>query len=191
MGVYTDYFQKSKVFMYPLLGLKKGLSHVPKQTYIAWEDVYSVDDRMFLCLYHTKMNDVFKVFVKQNLLTNKYFLKQIELDKARHLFVFDFNKIKFDYDNFIAGKYSRFTVDGKINILDFFGYDDKVSEYIHSFLSPEESHDEYAKFLGVDPEDIANVHEICTPPDLDKETMIDNNYIISQLLKDSFISLKK
>ena len=48
MGVYTEYFQKSKVFLYPLLEYRKGLTHVPKQTYCAWEDVYSIEDRMFL-----------------------------------------------------------------------------------------------------------------------------------------------
>ena len=51
MGVvYTNYFQKSKVFLYPLLQLKKGLSYVPKQTYVAMEHVYSVENYKFLFL---------------------------------------------------------------------------------------------------------------------------------------------
>ena len=139
MGVYTDYFQKSKVFLYPLLELRKGLTHVPKQTYSAWEDVYSVEDRMFLCLYKTPLNESFQKFITENIHSNKYYDQHIELAEGKHLFVFDFSSLKFDYDNFIKGSYSKYSVDSKVKILDFFGNDDKVSEYIHSFLSPEDS----------------------------------------------------
>ena len=106
------------------------------------------------------------------------------------MFVFNFNGLKFDYDNFINGKYSKYSVDSKIKILDFFGTDDKVSEYIQGFLSPESSHEEYAEFLDIDVESLMDVYEICTPPDLEKETLVDNNYLLVRLLKDTSISLK-
>ena len=80
MGVYTDYFQKSKVFLYPLLELKKGLSHVPRQTYMAWDDVYSITDRMFLCVYQTELNESFIHFLDKNILHNKYFVEHISLE---------------------------------------------------------------------------------------------------------------
>jgi hypothetical protein len=35
------------------------------------------------------------------------------------------------------------------------------------------------------------VYEICTPPDLKKETLIDNNYLLVRLLEDTSISLNK
>ncbi len=191
MGVYTDYFQKSKVFLYPLLELRKGLTHVPKQTYSAWEDVYSVEDRMFLCLYKTPLNESFQKFITENIHSNKYYDQHIELAEGKHLFVFDFSSLKFDYDNFIKGSYSKYSVDSKVKILDFFGNDDKVSEYIHSFLSPEDSHEEYAKFLDVSVESLVDVYEVCTPPDLEKETLIDNNYLLVRLLEDTCISLNQ
>ena len=53
MGVYLEYFQKSKVFLYPLLKIKKGITRVPIQTYIAWDNVYSTNDLKFLCQYKT------------------------------------------------------------------------------------------------------------------------------------------
>tara|TARA_R110000796_G_scaffold63940_5_gene147927 strand:+ start:2953 stop:3531 length:579 start_codon:yes stop_codon:yes gene_type:complete len=190
MGVYTEYFQKSKVFLYPLLEYRKGLTHVPKQTYCAWEDVYSIEDRMFLCLYVTPLNDSFKKFIAKNIQANEYFKEHIALENNKHLFVFNFNGLKFDYDNFINGKYSKYSVDSKIKILDFFGTDDKVSEYIQGFLSPESSHEEYAEFLDIDVESLMDVYEICTPPDLEKETLVDNNYLLVRLLKDTSISLK-
>ena len=48
--VYSDYFQKSKVFLYPLLDFKKGLEFVPHQTYIMWDNHYYIQDRKLLCL---------------------------------------------------------------------------------------------------------------------------------------------
>ncbi len=189
MGVYTEYFQKSRVFLYPLLELKKGLTHVPKQTYVAWEDVYSVEDRMFLCMYKTPMNESFEKFITKHIVSNKYFEEHVQLDDNKHLLIFNFNSLKFDYDRFINGKYSSLTIDSKILILDFFGNDDKVSEYIQGFLSPESSHEEYAEFFGVSIESLQDVYEICTPPDLEKETLIDNNYLLVRLLGDICISL--
>jgi len=50
-------------------------------------------------------------------------------------------------------------------------------------------HQVYADFLAVTLETLENVYETCTPPDLEKETLIDNNLIIQQLLKRSSISL--
>ena len=191
MGVYTDYFQKSKVFLYPLLRLKKGLPFVPRQTYIAWDNVYTTEDCRFFCEYKVKYTDKFEKFIKNYLRTNPFFEDYIELDSNKHLFIFDFTSLKNDYNRFIAGKYSQLTLESKITIIDFFAGDGKVSDYIQSFLSPEDSHEQYSEFLDVDIETLQKVYEICTPPDLEKETLIDNNSIITQLLKRSSISLTK
>ena len=50
VGVYTQYFQKSKVFLYRLLKLKKAIDFVPAQTYVAWDGLYTLTDMKFLCL---------------------------------------------------------------------------------------------------------------------------------------------
>ena len=191
MGVYTDYFQKSKIFLYPLLRLKKGLSYVPIQTYVAWESVYSVEDCRFFCEYKTKNTKKFEKFGSEYLRTNPLFDDYIELEENKHLYIFDFNKIKSDFDRFIAGKYSQLTLESKITIIDFFSDQGKPAEYIQGFLSPEELHEDYAEFLGVEVETVKKVYEICTPPDLEKETLIDNNHLIHQLLKRDSISLSK
>ena len=65
MGVYLEYFQKSKVFLYPLLQIKKGITHVPIQTYVAWDNVYSVNDHKFFCEYKTKKTKVFNKFADE------------------------------------------------------------------------------------------------------------------------------
>ena len=48
--VYAEYFQKSKVFLYPLLEIKKGVRYVPIETYIAWEGVCELKDEKFIKL---------------------------------------------------------------------------------------------------------------------------------------------
>ena len=96
-----------------------------------------------------------------------------------------------DYKRFISGKYSQLTLKTKTTIIDFFAGQKKISNFVEGFLSPEDLHEAYANFLGVEIESIINVYEICTPPDLEKETLIDNNHLINQLLKRSSISLTK
>ena len=36
MKVFKTYFQKSKVFLYPLLGIAKGARYIPEETYMSW-----------------------------------------------------------------------------------------------------------------------------------------------------------
>ena len=61
-AVYTDYFQKSKVFLYPLLKLKKGLDFVPVETYVSWDGVYETSDYKFICVYKSKFDEEFIAF---------------------------------------------------------------------------------------------------------------------------------
>jgi hypothetical protein len=191
MGVYTDYFQKSKVFLYPLLKIRKGVTHVPVQTYIAWENVFTLNDNKFLCEYKTKMNSGFKKFIVDYLQNHELFEDYIKLDNNRHLFIFNYKSLSFDFNNFIKGEYSNISLSSKIDIIDFFQSQEKILSYIKGFLQPNTVHEKYAEELKVDVELIKNIHEVCDPPNLEKETLIDNSYIIYQLLEKSSISLTK
>ena len=64
--IYKSYFQKSKVFLYPLLGIKKGVRFVPVQTYISWNDIYPKDKHKLLCLYtiDSRWKKEFKMFAE-------------------------------------------------------------------------------------------------------------------------------
>ena len=190
-GVYTEYFQKSKVFLYPLLKIKKGIKHVPVQTYIAWENVYATEDCKFLCEYNTDKNPKFKKFSLDYLESHPMYEKHIELSETRFIYIYDFIKFKSDMKRFVKGSYSQFSLETKLSILDFFGKRSKMAMYVQGFLSPEDLHENYASFLGIDLESIQDIYEICSSPDLEKETLIDNNYIIHQLLNRSSISLEK
>jgi hypothetical protein len=189
--IYTNYFQKSKVFLYPLLRLKKGIAYVPKQTYVCWEHAYAIEDHKLLCEYHVKSSDKFVSFCNKYLLSNKLFYKYIDLGENKHLFIFDFEPYKTDFKRFIKGQYSKFTLDSKITILDFFISSEGLSDHIHDFLSPEFAHNKYAVELGVDEQEIQNVHEVCSILNLKKETLQNNNYLLNCLLDKNSISLEK
>ena len=68
-----DYFQKSRVFLYPALGIKRGVPNTPIETYVSWDGVYAPGDMKLCCLYHLKNDDDFKNFEKSKLLGNKLF----------------------------------------------------------------------------------------------------------------------
>ena len=48
--IYSDYFQKSKVFLYPLLNIKKGVRFVPLETYTTWDPSHFPKD-ILVCAY--------------------------------------------------------------------------------------------------------------------------------------------
>ena len=188
--VYTDYFQKSKVFLYPLLQLKKGLTYVPKQTYIAMEHMHSPEDYRLLCEYHVKMSENFDKFCNTYIKNHPRFDEYIDIGDNKHVFIFDFISFKNDFNKFLVGKYSQFSLNSKMIILDFFS-DGRSSDYIEAFLSPENYHEDYADELNVDVKIIENVFELCSLPDINKETLINKNKTLLSLLEMSNVSLPK
>ena len=59
ISLYKEYFQKSRIFMYPLLGMKRGSSVTPIETYIAWEGVYEAHDAKLVCKYYLRNDPEF------------------------------------------------------------------------------------------------------------------------------------
>lgn len=171
MKIYKDYFQKSKIFLYPLLEIKKGVKYVPIDTYLAWEGEYSFKDSKLMCLYKQKSTKSFIKFEELELLSHKYLDDYRELDKDLHLYVFDLISYKRDIQNILKGSYSKMRKKTKEQILDFFGDVGPISEYIESYIYPEYYHEDYAAELAVALEDIQRVNELCSKPDLDKETL--------------------
>ena len=188
-SVYTQYFQKSKVFLYPLLKLKRGISHVPIETYICWDGVYTIDDFKFLCVYHCERDDKFQKFESNHLINHKMLENVIELSDDKRIYIFNLYDYKYDYRRFIEGKYSKFSLGTKNLILNFFGSIGNISEYINSFLDPAPYHEDYAEALQVSVESIQDVYEVCSIPDLKKETLKTEILLESELLKNKSIYL--
>ena len=172
MKLFSEYFQKSKIFLYPLLGIKKGADFVPHETYVSWKDEYSIDDMLLFCLYKEKNTRAFEEFEYEFLLGNKHFLNYYKLKPGYHLYVFDFGIYTQSWIAFQKGRYSKIYTREKDTLQTFFGTDGILAETVESYLSPEYYHDDYAEKLEVNIEMLQEVHETCSKPDMVKETLL-------------------
>lgn len=170
-SLYKDYFQKSRIFLYPKLDIKKGVSVTPVETYINWKNNYDFNDMKLCCLYHLRNDDEFRNFEKSKLINNKYFhdFKQVEDNKG--VYVFDFSQLKYDWKCFVGGKYSQMTPEHKKCIHKFIGESEKLP-YIDSFLNPDKYFKHYAEMINVKEKLLREVGELCDPPNIERETLI-------------------
>lgn len=171
--IYKEYFQKSKVFLYPLLGIKKGVRFVPIQTYISWDNIDLKGDKL-LCLYSINYHcqdtlKQFEVFKELDLVTHSKYEQYHKLNDEMHLFIFNFSHLKRDLKKFKEGKYSKFTTGTKMKITKFFGNIGSITEFIESYLYPEEYYEIYAELLQIPIETLEEVGELCDKPDMNEE----------------------
>jgi hypothetical protein len=170
-SVYKKYFQKSKVFLYPLLGIKRGVSVVPVETYFSWEGYYNSEDMKLICVYDIRTDEEYVLFEKNTLLKHNRLCDYIKVN-SQAIFTFDFSDMEDDWFHLINGRYSKIRLELKQKILGFF---DKYSgnyAYIHSYLIPEKYFSNYAELLDVEPEMLIKVGELCSKPDTAKETLV-------------------
>lgn len=171
------YFQKSKVFLYPLLRFKKGMQYVPEETFISWKNKIDFYECQFLCLYKIKKRASFKIFEIKNLTNHKYFSEVIYFN-GYALYIFNLLDFENDFLNFIDGRYSKFSLATKQIISNFFSKKD-IPERIKSYLYPDLFHELYANQLKVDKKIIERTYELCDKPNLDLETFEKKNFIIN------------
>lgn len=170
-SLYKQYFQKSRVFLYPALDIKKGVSVTPIETYMAWEGHYTLDDAKLCCLYHLRDDEGFINFEKTKLTGNKLFhdFKQVEDNKG--VYVFDFTKQQADWFSICQGQYSKISNDYKRKIRQYIGLTNHNLPYVDSFLYPDRYFPLYAEMIGVDEKILREVGELCDKPDFDQETL--------------------
>ena len=173
-SLYRDYFQKSRVFLYPILEIKRGVSTTPVETYIKWDEHIDTDSCKLLCTYHLREDEEFTRFEKVKLFGNKLFYDYKELEEDIGLYIFDIESIKEDYYSFLEGKYSTMSAVHKRKIKNFYGQYSGNFAYIESFLHPEKYFEMYSELLGVPVSSLMKVGELCSSPDLEKETLVAN-----------------
>jgi len=170
-SIYSKYFQKSKMFLYPLLGIKKGAKVIPSETYLAWNNTIKTEDMKLICLYHPNKNDEFKNYETKILLKNNRLLDIININDKNKLFIFDFSDLQDDWLKFTNGKYSKMDNVTKSKILNFFPENTANYVYMRSYLYPKIFFKDYAKILDVSELFLKDIGELCSKPDLDKETL--------------------
>ena len=172
ISVNKSYFQKSKVFIYPLLGIKKGESVSLIETYIGWKDKIHHDDCKLVCLYHLRTDKEFLEFEKKKLLSNIYFQEFFEVDGNKGVYIFDMRKFKDNWSDFLDGKYSKLNTRIKNAAINFQPKNTSNFAYINSFMYPEKYFGIDEELLKVDIKLLKNVGELCDKPDLEKEILI-------------------
>lgn len=189
-SVYRKYFQKSKVFIYPLLGIKRGLSVVPVETYIAWEGQCKPEDMKLICVYDYREDEEYKK-IEKNILLEHNRLSDYKKVKAQVIITFDFSDLTDDWFHFINGRYSQISIKTKQKILSFFDVHGGNYAYMHSYLIPEKYYENYAELLNVDPKLIIEVGELCNKPDLDKETLKIEVADLNNIEENNLLNLSK
>ena len=170
--LYGQYFQKSKIFLYPLLDIKRGSSVTPIQTYLGWDKHYTSEDMKLIATYHRREDEEFLQFEKEILLKHTRLADYVHLDDNTSMLSFDFSDIEEDWNLLLAGKYSCMNKKTKFKIRNFFEKDSGNYMYVDSYLFPERYFEIYSDLLGVPEDQLRSVGELCTPPDLFKEILI-------------------
>jgi hypothetical protein len=163
------------MFLYPMLNIKRGNSTIPIQTYLSWEDKFSIVDNKFIAIYHRRSDIEFKIFEEKHLLGNRLFEDCFELEEKQTAYVFDFSEYSSEYKKIIHGKYSMLDVEYKQNILKFFRDNRGNHSLVESWLYPETYYYEYAELLFDNIKHgfnlLKSVGELCSLPNLKEESI--------------------
>lgn len=171
-SLYKDYFQKSKIFLYPILDIRRGACVIPEQTYLSWEGYIKTEDATLVALYPKRTDNEFLNFKKNVLLKHSRVSDYIDLNNTHIIITFDLSDMGDNYKFFLSGKYSKIDKDIKRKILNFFDKNSGNYVYVDSFLFPEKYFALYADLLNADINLLKEVGELCSPPNLEKENLI-------------------
>jgi len=169
--LHDKYTQKSRIFLYPALNIRRGSHIKPIQTYIAWEEIVSPTDRKLICVYDIQDNEDYQIFERVKLFGNDKFCEFRQTTDNKGIYIFTFDDRAYDWDKFVKGKYSQLSDQAKDEIEKFYGKDSSTYEYVMSYLYPEDYFDVYAELLGVNVNILKGVGELCAPYHTEKETL--------------------
>lgn len=168
-SLYRDYFQKSRVFLYPVLETKRSESTTPVDTFISWEGKFSREERKLICTFYLRSDAEFKLFEKVKLFGNPMFQDFKEGENGMGIYMFDLKEFGSDWDLFLKGQYSKMSIEVKNRIKRHYG-NTPNGVYADSFINPQKYYPIYADLLGVKLETL-NGGELCDHPDFEKELL--------------------
>jgi hypothetical protein len=169
-NLYTKYFQKSRSFLYPVLGIKKSGKFTPINTYVAIEGLIESTDCKLVCTFKSTSSRDFEMFVTDSLLSNPLYQQNFTVED-KEFYIFDFINFDDDWDHFLKGKYSKLSNVMKKAIKSYYGEHSAEYDYIDSYLYPEKYFSLYAKLLDVDVRTLKETGELCDPYDPKKEVI--------------------
>ena len=170
--VLSKYTQKSRVFLFPLLGFPRTSVTNPVQTYTSWDGRYDIEHMRLICEYPNRADEEFKNFESKKLLSHVHFLDFHETENNTGLYVFDFSVYARTWELVHSGGYSMIPDVDKTKIRKYFSTNTSSAEHIDSYLNPERYFKVYADLLNVEESLFREVGELCSKPDLNQEKLI-------------------
>ncbi len=169
--LYEKYFQKSKSFLYPALGIGRKSPFQPENTYIAIADKIGAEEMRLICTFKDNDSTEFLDFENQMLIGNPLFVEKLVSTHGLLLYVFDFQIYQADWFKFLIGRYSQLSNVLKRAIKYYYGENSSEYTYMETYLYPEEHYEEYAELLQISPDTLKSVGELCNSWDIDKEIL--------------------
>ena len=169
-NIYNRYFQKSKSFLYPILGIRKNGLFTPSGTYLAIPGLFELDDVKFICTFDKNDSEGFIAFEQRSLLSHPLFFDKIETE-SQNIYVFNYELYVDDWFNVITGKYSKLSNTAKRLIKQYFGESSNEYKHLHVYLNPKEHFYLYAQLLNTDVDVVRHSGELCDEPSLEKESL--------------------
>jgi hypothetical protein len=170
-SLYNEYFQKSRIFLYPALNIPRGGSVTPIETYVSWSGYYKQEDKKLIAVYHLRSDKEFIEFEKNKLFKNSMFSDFYETDDSKGVYVFDYEPFTEDWTLFTEGKYSKLSKTVKDRILSYYANSKKNYVYVDSYINPHLYYDLYSRLLECDKQLLEDVGELCDRPDIERETL--------------------
>jgi len=178
--LYKGYFQKSKNFLHPMLGhVKRGGGFRPVNTYISWKGRVKTQEPSFVAVYNLCGSRDFYNFEQNALLGNSLFEDCIKINDEQAAYIFNLGEFEKDYALFLEGRYSEFSDKLKGRIKNYHGANSPAYAFMDTYLYPGENYEHYANLLSPNKKDIPRTmkllqqtSELCSKPDLEKETLV-------------------
>lgn len=164
------YYQKSKCFLYPILGYKSDETYRPS-SYLFFQDHSILRGELTVFYRHTK-ESLFEVF-ENNRIVNHPLLRGCYQAAEGTIYIYDISGYADDIELFLRGEYSKLSKSLKKTILRYFKDDiepmsPRPDRFIHTVLFPEIYYTLVAKELGVS---IKSLTELGSLYDMEKETL--------------------
>lgn len=160
-ALYAKYFQKSKTFLFPLLGIPKNSPYAPTGVYVSWAGKYEPEHQKLILVYKEQDTPEYYDFRATYIYNNSLFQVESSTTNGQDIFVFDLSVFSSDHKQFLQGKYSQFTGKCKKIIRNFYGETSPEYRYIDTYLYPDRYFDLYTKLLNVEPGLLESVGELC------------------------------
>lgn len=177
--IYTKNFNKSKVFLYPILGLKQNALHNPINTYMFLNENALNQCKLYV-VYSKSSKYSFIEYEQTKIHTNEYFEDFIN-GENNIIYIFNLKKHEEDYFHIINSSFSKLSSDTKKKIETYFGLNSANYNYIKTWLYPNKYYRIYARILAEENDFenmidlLKNVCELCSKTNLKNETLI-NEY---------------